>query len=788
MPSRLVNSLPVLLCIAALLFLLSGHVRPIEPAPNLVSPLVPETTSPFLVVKDGFAENAVYPTTAPSRIGPNLKRFGSWLGSDAVVGNAQSAWFHWVPELNLQVAGYPGGHGCELYIELQTASGVIKRIPVIGDDPGDSWQIRTISLPGGVSRFRLMAADTSTGSGGWVGFSQPFQLKQNMAELLRELALVALTASAALVALLFPGLWLRRLCCKPGRSPLAFLWISVPGFLALAILGLLCWLGPPALGVRRLAQLALTPLFAYALYHSLRFPIAAYTTQIERRILLVILLLTSLCISKAIYSQGPAGELYAGKISRTNEVGGRADSRIAYHVLQLVASRSSSHGHLASDLFGGWGFSSRPPLVALAAVPLVFVIPAQVPQVMPDQAWTVFDPQGFSAYRIVMIVIACCSLTAAFGVALIFLDEPWAFLAYLVTVTSPFVIHEIYFTWPKLEAASFLLLAAYLILRRRFLIAGLLWGIGYLCHPLVLFSAPALLAIAVLPESKLAPSGSSIFGKIYAWGWRAAALLPGLGLAIAIWFFANPAFNQTTFLSYFRQADGADPTVAHWLLSRWNSLANTLLPLNLFLLHSDHRSLNSVSGPSPAIVHFYFQYWNTLPFGVGITYFCFLLRTVYAGFFRARAWLLFVFVIPFAFFWVYWGFTSTGLLPEGLHPWVLGLLIFSVVIWRKIAPSELAFSVACSIAILLRGIETLLMLLLPAIWSTRKLVATPFLLSDSIALFSMVASAGWLYTLTFRQAASLWQSASTADSPLPPSLQSYGSLASFKASLGLTSL
>ena len=145
MPSRLVNSVPVLLAVAALLFLLSGHLRPREPAPGLVTPLAPEKESSFLVSQDGFAENAVYLTTARPRIGANLKRFGSWVGSDAVMGKAQSAWFHWVPEFNLQVAGYPYGHGCELYIEAETPAGAIQRIPIPGDDPADTWQIRTVS-------------------------------------------------------------------------------------------------------------------------------------------------------------------------------------------------------------------------------------------------------------------------------------------------------------------------------------------------------------------------------------------------------------------------------------------------------------------------------------------------------------------------------------------------------------------------------------------------------------------------------------------------------------------
>jgi hypothetical protein len=159
------------------------------------------------------------------------------------------------------------------------------------------------------------------------------------------------------------------------------------------------------------------------------------------------------------------------------------------------------------------------------------------------------------------------------------------------------------------------------------------------------------------------------------------------------------------------------------------------------------------------MIHFYFQYWATLPFGVGIAYFCFLPRLLYAAFFQARAWLLLVFVLPFACFSVYWGITSAGMLREGLHPWVLGLLIFSVVMWRKIAATHHRFSVACSWALLLRGVETLLMLLLPAIWTQHKLVNTQFIWSDSLALVTMAASAAWLYVLTFRQASLVCRSA-----------------------------
>ncbi len=433
--------------------------------------------------------------------------------------------------------------------------------------------------------------------------------------------------------------------------------------------------------------------------------------------------------------------MFAERISRTLQVGDRSDSRIPYHVVQLIAARADPHGRLSNLLLSERGFSVRTPLVALAASPLVLAIPVKIPTVMPDQNWTVFDPEGFAAYRIVMIVIACCSLTAAFGLAALFVDEQWAFLAFLVTATAPFVVHETYFTWPKLEAAWFVLLAAYLMIRGRMLAAGLLWGIAYLCHPLALLFAPGLAAVVWLTDRKR-------------W-FRAALLLPGISLCLGLWVLVNlHSFNQTSFLSYFQMADGLyDMGPAEWLRSRWNSLANTILPLYLFLKHSDHPSINSLYQPSAPVVRFNFQYWNTLPFGVGLTYFFFMLRLLYSAAGKARSWLLLVFVVPFLCFTIYWGFGSAGMLREGLHPLVLGLLIFSVVLWAQMRQSQ--FATACCYCLLLRGLETASMLLLPSLLASYQWISSQFVLSDCLAVVTMLACVSYLAIVTFRQASLL---------------------------------
>ncbi len=756
------NLLASFFALASVLFLFSGHLRIEKITKPRLLPLEPEAerNSGFLASQTGFAKDAVYTIVPAPRVGRELQRVGSWLGTDATTCRAETVWYRPVNEFSFLVAGYPNSHGCQLFVEVRRIDGSSERIPFFGDNPTEAWKVRTVSLTRSktIAKFRIVAIDGSTGVGGWLGFSQPFHFSQNLAEFTKQFAqllLVVLTAAAAFVAILFPGLLLRRISIRPGGHRLAFVWVPVTGFLYLAFVALVCWFGPSAISPRRISQIALGPLFFYALYHSLRFPLDTFTSKMERRVLLVTVLLASVGISKATYSLGPLGELSGGLISRTLEVGGRSDSQIPYHVFQLVATRSSAHGSLAAYLFMTWGFSSRPPLVGLAASPVVLTLPVHVPQGGPDQIRTIFDPEGFSAFRTALIVIACCSLTAVFELATLFMEEEWAFFAFLVTVTTPFVIHETYFVWPKLEAAWFALLATYFILQRRCLLAGLLWGIGYLCHPLVLLSAPALLAVVCLDHARKRPDGLPPVW-LSRWIWQPISLFVGLGFCGAIWAFINRGhFSQSFFLTYVAMADGRVPTLANWIRSRWDSVANTLIPLNLFLLHSENAGINSVYSPSPSIVRFYFQYWTTLPFGMGIAFFPFLIKTIYQSLFLEPAWLLLVFVVPFAGFSIYWGVSTSGMLCEGLHPWILGLLIFFVVMFKRslregaTRKKELTY---LSVALMIRGVETVLMLLLTAIWSNHKFVNEEFVLGDSLSLITLLISVGWLHVLMFRYA------------------------------------
>jgi hypothetical protein len=116
----------------------------------------------------------------------------------------------------------------------------------------------------------------------------------------------------------------------------------------------------------------------------------------------------------------------------------------------------------------------------------------------------------------------------------------------------------------------------------------------------------------------------------------------------------------------------------------------------------------------------------------------------------ARAWLIALFVIPFALFVPYWGWGLSGLMREGLHAWFLGLMIFAVVIWRRFLPTSDRFFRIVNWTLLFRGVETFCVLLVPTIFSQHMIVQQPWVLSDTVSLAALFAGTAALYAYTFR--------------------------------------
>ncbi len=738
------------LCIAAIGFVLAGSLAHVGRFRLDVSTLHPINAREPALSGTGFFPGAHYGVALPLRFDENVKWYGSWPGTFASVGKAYTAWYPATAEFSLSVAGYPDSPGNRLAIEVQTARSGTVRLPVISHNPGEVWRLAEVSLQTvrDPIKFRIVAVDGTTGLQGWLAFTEPFHMRSMKTQRLAgQIAFVVLAFAASLVWFLAPGLIVRQKLVASGRN-LSLIWIPVPGLVLLVLLGCLGWLRPGHLSPAVISRIGLAILSLYIAYRFVRAPLSTFTNVTERRVLLVVLALAAIAIAKAEYSLGPAGELFGGYISRTLEVGERSDPNFPYATIQIAARRIGPHTSLAKTLNGGWDFSSRGPVPGLAAMPIVLAAPAKPPGDLPVEGWMVFDPEGYSAYRIAMIVMIASSLVAVFGLAELLLTERWAFFAFLLAATAPFVVHEIYFTWPKLVAASFVLLAAYLVFRRRYLFSGLAIGFGYLCHPSALLWVLPIAALVFLA----APASDA---RGHAWArWIVRCALVGAGVAVWILFWRivnGHHFAQGSFLQYFTMSDANPPTFAGWLRHRYHSLVITLVPLDLFLFHRTEPGLHSIRGDSPAVIPFFFQYWNTLPFGAGIAFFFCLLRIMYVAWRRARKWLLLVFVLPFLFFCAYFGWPVVrGLMREGLHAWFLGLMIFAAVIWHKYLTQAQTFWRICNWALLFRGVEIVAMLLLPTIWSQHLVVQRQFAASDALSLSVMLVGTAWLAVFTFK--------------------------------------
>jgi len=754
------DKLAIAFCLAAAAFLACGNLVHIERVRLHVLSLSPLDAREPLISGTGFASNAVYPTTALPSFQGNLKFYGSWLRSNTPTGTVRTPWYPAVAKFYIFVAGYPNHPNNHLIAEVKTAySGIIRLSVAPSAEPMESWWLNKVSLRGVREpvRFRIVAVDGSTTF--WLGFSQPFVLLTgDYVRLFNQLLVVILATAASIVVFLCPGLVLRQKLLQSRGRHLPFIFIPVPGLFLLTVLGLASWIGPDKLKPSLISRAGLWALVIYIAYRLFRMPISGFTSVTERRVLLVTIVLITIAVAKSIYSVGPLGELFQDNILRTLEVGARSDSVISYNIVQLVASRSRPFSPFAQSLYQTWNFSHRGPINGLAASPLVLASPVEVTHSsIRDQSWTPFDPEGFSAYRIAMIVMAACSLLAVFGLASLFLPDPWAFFAFLVAATAPFVVHELYFTWPKLASAFFILLAAYLVLRSRYLLGGISLGVGYLCHPSALVWFPCLVGVLVLSPPSAGWQALSAWRKMYLWSLRTLSMLAGVAICVLLWKRVNGKhFGQAGFASFLFFAWTYPPTPVNWVWSRFQSLCNTLVPLSVFIFDRSDPYMNAVDRPSPPVVQFFLQYWNALPFGTGIAFFCLgLMRLISVAFWKARAWLLLVFVMPFALFTVYWGASISGMLRENLHAWFLGLMIFVVIVWKKYMGQSNRFWKICNWALLFRGVEILLMLLLPAISTQHMFLQSQFALTDIAALLIMVGGTTWLCIYTFRFAEEL---------------------------------
>ncbi len=632
-----------------------------------VWPRVLPATAPFATAAaspsaGSFASPGVYSTTNSQHLPARLELRGSWLESDAFQGEAVSAWHTARTRFTVLIAGYPALAPNRLELEVRHHDGTLAALRYDGANPGEHWRPWEITLPATAAAVRLRATDASSAPYGWLAFSAPFVDHAFAARQLWPLLQLGATTCLALTLLHGPGLlWLRR----RERPPSALAFAIVAGPLLLAGLGLTCWLLGGVVAPAKLARIGIGGLLAGMGVFMFRTRAAAPLPAGAGAVLAAGTLLAAFAVAKANLSLGPAGELFGGTVSRTLAVGGHSDSRTSYHIVQLVASHAGPFSAQAESHYSPWSFANRGPLGGLIAAPVVLALGADPRIDAVNHPWAPFDRQGFATYRITQIVLAALAAWAVFGAAAAVLPAAGALFTASVVLLAPFYVHELYFTWPKLATAAFVLLGFVLAVARRPLAAGGALGLAYLFHPLALFSLP-FLGLWILVRAWRDGAGAR---RLAAPALFTAGVLP----LVIPWVLLGRLAplrtgSQTVFLDYFRLSNGKlESAASAWWLSRWENFGNTFVPFHLFTVDRAHESINSVYAPSDPWVQAAFLYWNTLPFAVGLPAFVLLLAAVAAVARRAPAVVAVAFAGPALFLVAYWGAASSGLMRHCGH-------------------------------------------------------------------------------------------------------------------------
>ena len=554
-----------------------------------------------------------------------------------------------------------------------------------------------------------------------------------------DLLHITCTAALAVTIVLGPGLALRTL---PRAPHLELGFLALPGLALLVFTACLAWGLAGVVEAWVVCLVILAALLVWLAARILRSEPGALLEREEHGALLIVGLVLTLATAKSVWSLTPLWELYGGTISHTLEVGGRSDSRIPFTIVQLIANDAGPFSALAHGYLFPFDFSSRGPLAGLASAPIVFAAGGRPPAGLPTQPWSPFDPQGFMAFRIAAMVFASTALLSLWTLIRTLGGARAARFGLLLAATTPFLLHEVWFTWPKLFAASFVILSATRLIGGRPGQAGLLAGAAYLVHPGTLLYVPVLVVMALWPLAGAQLRRPHV---------RSAAFVVA---GVAVWLLGWRVFNgshytQTGFLDYLTQAGwGEQATLHNWLFSRLESLRNTFVPLTPYFL-TDDLDTGVVRGQTNGVIYFFMQYWIGVPFGLAIVFFPLLLVSLWRALRRWPWPILLTVVLPLAGFAVYWPFRE-GMLRENLHAWVLALIAV-VALQQRASGYAWLRSTAIRVILCLRAAEVLAVAVVPTILSNKVLVLPQFQSTDVLALLVMLGASLALAALVWRE-------------------------------------
>ena len=425
---------------------------------------------------------------------------------------------------------------------------------------------------------------------------------------------LGLTLTGVIALFVTPGLMMCGLLRRrraAGSSDL--IWIAVVGPVVLATVGLVAWLMGNIVSPRLLCRAATITLMGAGLLWAVRQPADLRLSGSECRVLVIALLLTLVAAGRSVNSLGVRGELYAGTVTRTLAADDRSDTRAPFIIPIDVANRWQPFSKESQDFYRPFSFTSRGPLVGLAATPVVLTWSRMDMRTIAhmDEPFTPVDRYGYMQYRFSIIVFSAAAVIPFF-VALGATEL--ALVGTAIYALSPFFVHEVYFTWTKQATVPLMLSAFCLATGSRYLLSGALAGLAYLAHPSAAYSVVALLAFLVTvapPAADWRVHAGTLVRPSQWWRRRTAIGAFVLGVACVtlpwgLYSYGKP--NPATFLSYLFKADYQPAeNISQWVMSRLNSLASTLVPLYAYWRFHLHPSMQPIFEPPLQVVTFFTQ-------------------------------------------------------------------------------------------------------------------------------------------------------------------------------------
>jgi hypothetical protein len=237
------------------------------------------------------------------------------------------------------------------------------------------------------------------------------------------------------------------------------------------------------------------------------------------------------------------------------------------------------------------------------------------------------------------------------------------------------------FTWPKWAATAWLIASFSLAHARRPLGAGVALAIGFLFHPLALLWAPWIGLWAAGRAERRATAAILVLLRFAA----GAGVLVLPWIALGAWLPhlpTTPLAGQGGFFRYWLKADWKPATWDTWWQTRWMNVANTFVPLHVYLADAsfNHPKLGSAYESSGRLVKFSQVWWNSLPFGMGIGLWLMSLAALRRAMRSLPAATLLFIAGPALLISAYWGMDPLGLMRECGHPLLVALVAITCVV------------------------------------------------------------------------------------------------------------